>query len=99
MKKIILISILFIGSHSFAQKKDTNRYFEAAYVGQDSVGHLKYGTYYFAMKNGYFPSMAETKTLIIAAYNLQFSPLDSRLAIWLTEFKNKKEFDKWNKSE
>lgn len=79
-----------------AQKRDTNRYFEAAYFGQDSTGQIMYGTYFFAMKNRGFGSIEEVRALIIVAYKLNFSPLDNKLAIWVTEFKNKEEFEKWN---
>lgn len=79
-----------------AQKKDTNRYFEAAYLGQDSTGNLKYGSYFFSTSNNGFPSIEETKALIIVDYKLNFTPVDSRMSIWIVEFKNKKEWLKWN---
>ena len=79
-----------------AQKKDTNRYYQAIFYGIDSTGHLKYGTYFFSMKYNYFPTKIEVNKIIIDGYKIKFSYDDRNLAVIITEFKNKQDFDKWN---
>lgn len=77
-------------------KKDNNRYFEAMYVGLDTSGHLKYGTYYFETDDNYYPTKEDVNNLIIKDYKLKFSYNNPSLAVILTEFKNKDEWLKFN---
>lgn len=79
-----------------AQKKDTNRYYQAMFYGVDTAGHLKYGTYFFSMKDNYFPMKSEVNKIIIDEYKLKFTYDSKNLAVIVTEFKNKYDFWKWN---
>jgi hypothetical protein len=78
-----------------AQVKSKVRYFQASYVGQDSLGLIRHGSYFFSTNNNYFPSIEETKAIVITGYKLNFTPKDARLTIWLTEFKTKTEWLRW----
>ena len=79
-----------------AQNKDTNRYYQAMFYGIDTEGNLKYGTYFFSMKNSYFPMKSEVNKIIIDGYKLKFAYDSKELSVIITEFKNKYDFMKWN---
>lgn len=101
MKKLILLLLTVIAMYICkAQTIDFNatRYYQASYFGEDSVGHLKYGIFFFSTNGNTFPSIEEAKATVIIGYKLAFSPIDDRMAIWITEFKNKMEWLKWNHS-
>lgn len=99
LKTILLTTIVafVLTITSFSQtKKDTNRYFQVSYFGQDTIGRIKYGSYFFSTTNKGFVSIEQAKAIVIAGYHLSFTPFDDRLAIWITEFNNKTEWLKWN---
>lgn len=97
MKKIIIILTAIVLTNSVkAQKTDTNRYFQVSYFGQDTIGQIRYGTYFFYITNNSFPDQKQAKAIVITGYHLKFTPTDERLTVWITEFKNKKEWLKWN---
>ena len=89
---IILCTVL----STQAQKKDTNRYYQAMFYGIDTTGSLKYGTYFFSMNNSYFPMKSEVNKIIIDGYKLKFTYDSKELAVIIIEFKNKYDFMKWN---
>lgn len=104
MKRLLTAPFLFSLAYIFIfaalrttgqTKKDSHRYFEVLYFGQDSTYSLKYGTYYFTT-NGAFPSKEEVQKVIIDGYKLQFSYHSNKLAIILKEFKNEDEYNKFN---
>ena len=94
--KTLLLAILLMPTFCIAQKKPSNRYFQAMYFGQDSTGNTKYGTYFFATKDNYFLSKQEVNVLIIVAYKLKFDVNGSKLAVIVNEFKNEAEWLKFN---
>ena len=97
LQNVILIVIICCTMFSCqSQNKNTTRYYEAAYFGQDSANEIRYGSYFFSVSNNNFPSIEETRGLIIADYKLKFTATDKRMTIWIVEFKNKKEWLKWN---
>lgn len=97
MRKLIII-LLLTPLVLFSQKKNTTRYFEAMYFGQQDDMHLKYGTYFFTTKDRGFPTTEEVRALIIIAYKLTFELTNNTLAIIVTEFKNKQEYTKFSKT-
>lgn len=94
--KTLLLTILLLPFFCNAQKKTSERYFQAMYYGQDSTGSTHYGTYFFSTENNYFPTRQEVNTLIIVNYNLKFNVRGNKLAVILKEFKNKIEWLKFN---
>ena len=100
MKKIKLLSlciILLCSVFCNGQAKNNTRYFQALYVGIDSVGHFNCGTYFLSTNNNYFPTKEDVCKLIINNYKLLFFINGNSLAVTICEFRNKDEWLKWNR--
>ncbi len=98
MKYKFLTLLAFLPLLAFSQSKGTgkNRYFEVYFYGQDERGVLSYGNQTISTTNGYYPTQSEIKNLIIEGQKLNFPKDSKRLLVWMTEFKNKEESDKWH---
>jgi len=90
---ILLLCAVFYQAHP--KKIEKTRYFQASYIGQDSIGLIRHGSYFFSTNNDYFPTIEESRSIVINGYKLNFTPKDASLTIWLTEFKTKSEWLKW----
>lgn len=91
-----LVILMLCAVFCKSQTKSSTRYFQAIYVGVDSTGHLKYGTYYFTTEKNYFPTREEVNKIIVGGYKLAFAINDPSFAVTICEFKNKNDWLKWN---
>lgn len=93
---LLLVILLLIAIMSKAQgKQKPKRYFAAIYISTDSItGSLHYGTYYWTMTNGGFANRHEIYKLIIDDFKIKCR--ESEFRIIPIEFKNKKEWLKFN---
>ncbi len=97
IKAVIVFFFCLAALNVNAQKipEDDNRYFEIMFFGVDSVGEIKYGTYYFS--TNYFPTQQSLKDGLINTYKLKFRRNTDMLAIIISEFKNREEFLRLNR--
>lgn len=97
MKYTLLILLFFCFSICNGQSKNNKvRYFGITYYGQDTLHHLRYGTYYISTNYGYFPTIEECQKCCIDGYKLDFPYKTVALMIVLSEFKNKEEWLQFN---
>jgi hypothetical protein len=95
---LLLLAILLLVAmmvKAQTQPKVKERFFMATYISVDSITNgLRWGSYFYSTTGGYFPNRHEIYRLIIKEYKLQCS--EKEFVITPTEFKNKKEWLKFN---
>lgn len=87
---------IFSSKKLLRRKIYTRRYFEIMYFGKDTIGNIKYGSYFLFTNGNYFPTKNEIDSILITDYRLPFRKNDTYLSFIISEFKNEKEYSLLN---